>query len=143
MAYQVIMALLGRLGCSIILIWMAVPKITNPSWLLELSIGWLPDGLAWLFGNILPWGEISLGLLLVSPVLWRPAARLTCLLLLGFVPVLLIFALEGRVDCGCGGSGSVFPPWASSPLAGLVRNAVMIITLGLAFRAPSVKLTVQ
>lgn len=140
MVYKVILAGVARLACSAIVIWMAVPKISDPSWLLGLSVQWLPSSLAWVFGNMLPWAEISLGMLLLSPVLWRPAARLLCLLLVAFIPVLIIFAIEGRVDCGCGGPGSLLPSWMNSPYAGLMRNSTMITILWLTTHAPCARL---
>lgn len=140
MVYKVILAGVSRLACSAIMIWMAVPKISDPNWLLGLSVQWLPSSLAWFLGNILPWAEISLGMLLLSPVLWRPAARLLGLLLGAFIPVLIMFAIEGRVDCGCGGSGSLFPSWMNSPYAGLARNSTMIVILWLTIRSPCVSI---
>lgn len=134
MVGKVVVPLAIRLACSALIVWMAVPKIGNPQWLESMSIEWVPTTIAWVVGHTLPWLEISLGLHLISPKTWRSAARLTCLLLASFIPVLVIFALEGRADCGCSGPGTILPAWASTPVFGLVRNAGMIAILWIAVR---------
>lgn len=140
MAWKIVLSLSARLLCACAFILMATPKIKDPSWLSDMSVVWLPTSVAWLLGNVLPWLELSLGLGLLLPSLWKSFARLSAVLLVLFMPVLIIFLLEGRSDCGCAGPGSLLPSWASSPVAGLARNSVMLSILWLALWLSRVKM---
>jgi len=139
-AWKIVLSLSIRMLCSCVFVLMAVPKIKDPSWLSVMSVAWLPPGSAWLLGNVLPWFELSLGLGLLLPSLWRSFARLSAVLLVLFMPVLAVFLLEGRSDCGCAGPGGLLPSWTSSPVAGLARNSVMLVILWLALWISRVKM---
>jgi hypothetical protein len=125
MAGKLVASLFVRATCAFIFIGMAVPKTKSPEWLSLMGITWLPSELASLVGLLLPWFEISLGLLLLIPSVWRSAARIASALLLSFIPVLVAFALEGRPDCGCSSGSNLLPPWANTPAFGIIRNLVM------------------
>lgn len=128
-----------RFSAAFVMIAMAAPKIANPTWLSAMGLGWLPPEIAWAAGLFLPWAELALGVLLLTPSLWRPAAQLTSLLLGAFLLVLVVFLVEGRSDCGCG-TPDFLPKWASSPHFAIARNLFLLSGLWLASTRPCLKI---
>ena len=88
----------------------------------------LPHGLEPLVGQMLPFVEIALGLLLIAGVATRLVAGLSGLLLLVFVAAVLTAAARGlSIDCGCFGGGGAVAPGQADYSAELVRDLVLVL----------------
>jgi hypothetical protein len=132
----------ARWAIASLILLMGMAKTTSPTWLAEMGIQWLPSPIALFLGTWLPWLEVSLALLVISPAVWRPASKLTAVLLLLFIPVLLVFLLEGRSDCGCAKGVDIFPEWFSHPWFALPRNILMATVLWTCSRLPGLRVRI-
>lgn len=128
----------ARLLVAMLVLAMASSKVSDPAWLAKMNIAWLNQDIGLLAGRWLPWLELSLSLMLMCPGVWRPASKICACLLLAFLPVLLLFALEGRADCGCSKGLSFVPGWFSNPYFALVRNSAMAALLWKSASIPSI-----
>jgi uncharacterized membrane protein YphA (DoxX/SURF4 family) len=103
--------LLLRLALGAIFIYAAWIKLRQPWQLFASSIdayGLLPMWAVKLEARVLPWGELLLGLLLVSGRFLRTASIAASLLLLGFFAVMVRTYASGiQIECGCFGPGDV------------------------------------
>ena len=91
----------------------------------------LPGPLEQLVGEVLPFLEITLGLLLVAGVATRAVAGLTGLLLLVFVVAALTAAARGlSIDCGCFGGGGPVAPGQVDYTGELVRDVGLVLLAG-------------
>ena len=100
-----------RLALGAIFIYAAWIKLRQPWQLFASSIdayGLLPMWAVKLEARVLPWGELLLGLLLVSGRFLRTASIAASLLLLGFFAVMVRTYASGiQIECGCFGPGDV------------------------------------
>jgi uncharacterized membrane protein YphA (DoxX/SURF4 family) len=103
--------LLLRLALGAIFIYATWIKLRQPWQLFASSIdayGLLPMWAVKLEARVLPWGELLLGLLLVSGRFLRTASIAASLLLLGFFAVMVRTYASGiQIECGCFGPGDV------------------------------------
>ena len=103
--------LLLRLALGAIFVYAAWTKLRQPWQLFASSIdayGLLPMWAVKLEARVLPWGELLLGLLLVSGRFLRTASIAASLLLLGFFAVMVRTYASGiQIECGCFGPGDV------------------------------------
>ena len=91
----------------------------------------LPGPLEQLVGLVLPFLEITLGLLLVAGVATRAVAGLTGLLLLVFVVAALTAAARGlSIACGCFGGGGPVAPGQVDYTGELVRDVGLVLLAG-------------
>lgn len=106
--------LAGRLALAAIFIAAGYLKLREPWLQFAVSINSLkivPDNLLEPIARTLPWGELVLGLAILSGVWLRWSAAVASLLLGVFFSVLVrSFALGLQVDCGCFGSGEPLGP---------------------------------
>lgn len=100
-----------RLALGAIFVYAAWTKLRQPWQLFASSIdayGLLPMWAVKLEARVLPWGELLLGLLLVSGRFLRTASIAASLLLLGFFAVMVRTYASGiQIECGCFGPGDV------------------------------------
>ncbi len=129
-----------RWAIAALILVMASSKLTSPAWLAQMGIPWLPAPFAHVLGLWLPWLELGLSFAIILPTVWRPACRIMSALLLIFVPVLVVFLIEGRSDCGCSKGVDFLPAWFSSPPVAIVRNISMACILWGISMCGSVKL---
>jgi hypothetical protein len=129
MAFAKIALQLTRWAAAILILAMASSKLNSPEWLSKMGIVWLPDLPAQLLGLWLPWFEMGLSFAMMMPSVWRQACRIMSVLLLLFVPILVLFWVEGRLDCGCSNGVEFLPQWLSSPPVAIARNIAMAAVL--------------
>jgi uncharacterized membrane protein YphA (DoxX/SURF4 family) len=128
--------LLLRLALGAIFIYAAWIKLRQPWQLFASSIdayGLLPMWAVKLEARVLPWGELLLGLLLVSGRFLRTASIAASLLLLGFFAVMVRTYASGiQIECGCFGPGDVIS------IRSLARDGTLLLAslvlAGLAIR---------
>jgi hypothetical protein len=101
-------AIMGRVCLGLVFLTASAHKLRHaavfPAILANYRI--LPRGLAAPVARILPWGELALGLALLTQAA-QPWAELAALLLLGaFAGAMAVNLRRGRahIDCGCGQS---------------------------------------
>ena len=95
---------LCRLALGGVFIYSSLDKIAHPDEFARIIANYaiLPDILVTLPALVLPWLELTAGLLLVAGIWTRSAAGLLSLLLLVFILALGVNALRGiDVNCGC------------------------------------------
>ena len=101
----------------------------------------VPDSWVQPIARILPWGEIALGIALVSGILTRWFALIATLLLGLFLGVgIRAYALGLAVDCGCfgsGHSGGIDAEWFAEHVAMLALGLAVTIGAGTAGSAGS------
>jgi uncharacterized membrane protein YphA (DoxX/SURF4 family) len=116
--------ILGRLFLAGIFIVAAIAKLREPWPLFAASIDTmqvLPEAGVEFVARTLPWGELALGLLLLSGFFQRISTVIATALLGGFLSVLVRSYLRGMtVDCGCFGSGEALGPMT------LLRDGAML-----------------
>jgi len=83
----------------------------------------LPNSLASLFGYILPWFEVGLGLLLILGVALRLTGLFGALLMVLFIAAISSAWARGlTIDCGCFGGGGEVAPGQTKYLQEIVRD---------------------
>jgi uncharacterized membrane protein YphA (DoxX/SURF4 family) len=100
-----------RLALGAIFVYAAWIKLRQPWQLFASSIDaykLLPMWAVKLEARVLPWGELLLGLLLISGRFLRTASIAASLLLLGFFAVMVRTYASGiQIECGCFGPGDM------------------------------------
>jgi uncharacterized membrane protein YphA (DoxX/SURF4 family) len=125
-----------RIGLGLIFVYAAWTKLREPWMLFAMSVDAyhiLPEWGSIAVARILPWFELTLGVLLIAGV-WKkialPAA--SALLALFFALMVRSYAKGEGIDCGCFGPGE-----AISPITLLRDGALLTLSLiltGAAFR---------
>ncbi len=83
----------------------------------------LPVGLANLFGYVLPWIEIGMGLLLIAGVAVSIVGLLGALTMFAFVVAIAQAWARGlSIDCGCFGGGGQVDPEDTKYLSTILRD---------------------
>lgn len=132
--------ILARLFLAGIFIWAAVAKLREPWPLFAASIDTmqiLPEPAVEFVARTLPWGELVLGVLLLSGFFQRISSVAATGLITAFLAVLVRSYVRGMtVDCGCFGAGEALGPMT------LVRDGSLLLVAGWvtweAFRKPKV-----
>ncbi len=135
------LTLILRIALGLVFLYAAWPKLTQPWVLFAMDIDAyqiLPHWGVILVARTLPWGELVLGLWLISGR-WLRLAALASSLLLGSFFVLLIRAyLKGmQINCGCFGTGDIISP-RTLLRDGALLTAAAILAIA-AFRRPPSK----
>jgi len=138
--------LAARLILGIVLIVAGIQKATNLT-LSGMSV-WayqiLPYNVSQVVGYVLPFAEISLGVLLVIGLFTRIAGALGALLMLAFIiAISSVWARGISIDCGCFGQGGpVSPetaarqyPWEIARDVGLLLCGLWLVIFGKPFFA--------
>ncbi len=139
-------SLAARLILGIVLIVAGAGKVTNLPGSIQATAAYqiLPYDLAKLVGNILPFAEIGLGLLLVVGLFTRVAGALGALMMLAFIiAIASVWARGINIDCGCfGGGGPITPeeavaayPWELLRDTGLMACGVWLTIIKQPFLA--------
>lgn len=88
----------------------------------------LPNSLASVFGYILPWFEVGLGLLLILGVATRFSGLIGGLLMLLFIGAIGSAWARGlSIDCGCFGGGGEIDPKDTKYLEEIIRDLALAI----------------
>ena len=88
----------------------------------------LPNSLASVFGYILPWFEVGLGLLLILGVATRFSGLIGGLLMLLFIGAIGSAWARGlSIDCGCFGGGGEIDPKDTKYLEEIIRDFALAI----------------
>lgn len=98
----------SRLSLAFIFLSSAVNKFQNMPGFISMVLDYQVLPILWArkFAVVLPWLEISIGLLLVLGLSTQIAAGLSIMLLFSFIFAMGVNLLHGRsdLDCGCGGT---------------------------------------
>ncbi|MFB3778274.1 MAG: MauE/DoxX family redox-associated membrane protein [Bryobacteraceae bacterium] len=130
-----------RLALGVVFLYAAWPKLTQ-SWLLFAmdidAYQVLPHWGVVFVARTLPWGELLLGLWLISGKWLRmPALGASLLLSSFFVLLVRAYLKDMQINCGCFGSGDIIS------LRTLLRDgallAASLVLVALAFRGASAK----
>jgi uncharacterized membrane protein YphA (DoxX/SURF4 family) len=124
----------GRLAIAVIFLYAGIEKVRQPWLQFAVSVDSfkaVPDTWVEPIARILPWGEIALGIALVSSVLARWFSLIATLLLTLFLAVgIRAYAKGLQVDCGCFGAGT-----SHGIDAGWFAEHVGMLALGVAVTA--------
>jgi uncharacterized membrane protein YphA (DoxX/SURF4 family) len=125
-----------RLALGVVFLYAAWPKLTQ-SWLLFAmdidAYQVLPHWAVVFAARTLPWGELLLGLWLISGKWLRLSALGASLLLGSFFALLVRAYLKGmQINCGCFGSGDIISPRTLLRDGALLAAAAILAAL--AFR---------
>jgi uncharacterized membrane protein YphA (DoxX/SURF4 family) len=120
-----IAALISRLALAAIFIYAAWVKLAAPWYTFASNIDsyrLLPPDAVVFLAHTLPWFELALGLMLLTPFRVRWVTAVCGLLLTGFWGSMLRAYLLGmNIDCGCFGPGEPISPLTLS------RDALMLV----------------
>ncbi len=129
--------LIGRLIIGAVIVYAAYAKLRGPWLQFAVSLnayGILPESALEPVARTLPWGELALGIAILSGV-WLRWFGTIASLMLGFFFILMVrsYAAGLKIDCGCFGPGEALGPKT------LLRDGVLLalalaVTIG-AFRA--------
>ncbi len=124
------LSLVIRLGLAAVFAWAGLAKVGDLA-LSRLTVGsyqLLPDAVANLIGNALPFVELSLAVLLVIGLGVRIVAVLTGLLLLAFIVGVGSLWVRGiEAACGCFGTSLLSDGSAASYPLIIARDAALLI----------------
>jgi uncharacterized membrane protein YphA (DoxX/SURF4 family) len=103
-------SLLARAGLGAMWLYYSVPKLSYSSDALDLAVREyqiLPTSWADVFGNVQPFLELALGLVVLVGIGTRFAAVCSALLLLVYIGGIISLGARGiAINCGCGGIAS-------------------------------------
>ena len=137
--------LILRLLLAAVFLYAAYTKLRQPWLLFAMSIDayqLLPEWAVLTLGRIIPWLELTLGILLATGIGLRYAAAGASILLAAFFAIMLQAYIKGMgIDCGCFGLGEKISPFTLSR-DGLLL-AVSITLAIIAFRARDRRVPVQ
>ena len=118
--------LLSRLVLGFIFIYAGMEKISDPEGFARVINNYklLPFLLINLFALILPWVEVTTGLLLLFGIVTKENAFILSSLLIIFLIAIIISLFRGlNIDCGCFGTAS----GAKIGLEKLIENLLLIL----------------
>src|SRR4051812_12030297 len=108
-----------------IFLYAAYTKLRQPWFIFAMSIDAyhiFPEWASLTIARVLPWGELVLGLMLVSGLLLRAGSMAAALLLTLFLGLMLWAYSRGMaIDCGCFGAGEALGPMT------LLRDGSLLI----------------
>lgn len=121
---------LARLGLAAVWLFSGVPKALDPdgTYVAVRAYDVLPPLGVDLVAGVLPWLEITLGVLLLLGLGVRAVATASAVLLLVFVAgVAQAWARGLSIDCGCFGGGGQVAPGETAYVQELVRDAAFLL----------------
>ena len=125
------LGLLARLALGGVLVVAGALKIPTPYKAAAAMRAYelLPNSLASVFGYILPWFEVGLGLLLILGVATRLSGLIGALLMLLFIGAISSAWARGlSIDCGCFGGGGEIDPKETKYLEEIVRDIALALS---------------
>ena len=125
------LGLLARLALGGVLVVAGALKIPTPYKAAAAMRAYelLPNSLASVFGYILPWFEVGLGLLLILGVATRLSGLIGALLMLLFIGAISSAWARGlSTDCGCFGGGGEIDPKETKYLEEIVRDIALALS---------------
>src|ERR1700685_3469310 len=106
--------LILRVALALVFLYAAYTKLRQPWLLFAMSIDAyqiLPEWAALTLGRILPWLELTLGLLLATGLGLRYSAAGASIMLAAFFAVMVrAYAMGMKIDCACFGLGEAIGP---------------------------------
>jgi uncharacterized membrane protein YphA (DoxX/SURF4 family) len=133
----------GRLAIAGIFLYAGYEKVKEPWLQFAISVESfkaVPDSWIQPIARTLPWGEVALGLALLTGILTRWFSLIATLLLGLFLSVgIRAYALGLKVDCGCFGVGSsdgIDAKWFAEHIAMLSLGLAVTIGAFLMARSP-------
>jgi len=127
-----------RLALGVIFIYAAWLKLPwNEPWQLfanaVAAYDVLPMWAVKIVARVLPWGELLIGLLLISGFFLRTASIAAAVLLLGFFSIMVRTYASGiQIECGCFGAGDIISPKTLARDGSMLLAALWLVWL--AFR---------
>jgi uncharacterized membrane protein YphA (DoxX/SURF4 family) len=114
----------GRLIIGAVIVYAAYAKLRGPWLQFAVSLnayGILPERALEPVARLLPWGELALGIAILSGI-WLRWFALIASLMLGFFFALMVrsYAAGLKIDCGCFGPGEALGPKT------LLRDGVLV-----------------
>lgn len=134
--------IIGRLAIAAIFLYAGYEKVREPWIQFAVSVDEfkaVPDSWIQPIARTLPWGEVLLGIALVSGILTRWFALIATMLLALFLTVgIRAYALGLAVDCGCfgAGHGGIDAMWFVEHVAMLALGLAVTIGAFLMARPP-------
>jgi uncharacterized membrane protein YphA (DoxX/SURF4 family) len=129
-AVQPWVSLLVRVAAGVIMAWAGIAKLldVHASVRAVRAYRLLPEAVVPLVGNVLPYIEISLGILLIAGIMTRTMAIVYLALLVVYVSGTIWAWAHGlRIDCGCfGGDGTLAAGATTNYAAHFVERAEFI-----------------
>ncbi len=125
-------SLVCRLSLGIVFVVSAVSKLPKHSVFVEIVKDYdlLPDFLAVIYGNVLPWVELIVGVYLLAGILVRQSAVVAVLMGLSFMVANISSIVSGDSQCGsCFGETFTLPLWMAATLDVyiLIAAAVLVV----------------
>jgi uncharacterized membrane protein YphA (DoxX/SURF4 family) len=124
---------IARLGLAAVWLISGVLKAVDPdtTYVAVRAYDVLPRAVVGAVAAVLPWLEVTLGLLLLAGVATRAVAAASAALLLVFVAgVTQAWARGLSIDCGCFGGGGAVAPSETSYGWELLRDAGFLLMAG-------------
>lgn len=124
---------LARLGLAAVWLFSGVPKALDPdqTYVAVRAYDVLPPLGVELVAGVLPWLEITLGVLLLLGLGTRAVAVASAALLVVFVAgVVSAWARGLSIDCGCFGGGGTVAPEDTTYGTELLRDAAFLLLAG-------------
>jgi uncharacterized membrane protein YphA (DoxX/SURF4 family) len=124
---------IARLGLAAVWLISGVLKAVDPdtTYVAVRAYDVLPRAVVGAVAAVLPWLEVTLGLLLLAGVATRAVAAASAALLLVFVAgVTQAWARGLSIDCGCFGGGRAVAPSETSYGWELLRDAGFLLMAG-------------
>jgi len=136
----------ARLILGIVLIWAGASKVTDLAGSVQATSAYqiLPYDLAKVVGEILPFIEIGVGILLVIGLFTRIMGVVGALMMLAFViAIASVWARGISIDCGCFGEGGAISaaeaiakyPWEILRDLGLMACGIWLVIIKKPFLA--------
>jgi uncharacterized membrane protein YphA (DoxX/SURF4 family) len=138
--------LMVRLGLAAVWLLSGFEKASDPRETIVAvrSYEMLPESLVGTVAAMLPYLEISLGVLLVLGFATRLAAALSAALLLVFIGGVISAAVRGlSIDCGCFGGGGTVAPGATTYTLEILRDIGFLTLAGYLIWRPDTPLSVD
>jgi len=141
-----VVGLVARLGLAAVWLLSGFEKASDPRETIVAvrSYELLPESLVSTVAAMLPYLEISLGVLLVLGFATRLAAVLSAALLLVFIGGVISAAVRGlSIDCGCFGGGGTVAPGATTYTLEILRDIGFLTLAGYLIWRPDTPLSVD
>jgi uncharacterized membrane protein YphA (DoxX/SURF4 family) len=132
-AVQPWISLLVRLAAGVIMVWAGVAKLldVNASVRAVRAYELVPEALVPLVGNVLPFVELVLGVLLIAGIMTRTMAIIYLVMLVVYVGgAIWAWAHHLQIDCGCFGGDGTLAAGATTNYAAHFLERAEFIALG-------------
>lgn len=145
-AIRDLVGLLARLGLAAVWFISGIAKAADPRTTLVAVQGYqlFPDSIAEVLAAVLPYLEISLGLLLLLGLATRLAALLSAVLFFAFIAGVISAAARGlSIDCGCFGGGGDVRSDQTAYTTEILRDLGFLLLAGYLIWRPTTPLSID